>query len=226
LGEFKGRTRVEDAMARFEIGGKDHCWMRRTQKNSLKGATKVTVGAHSSAEPPPGSGPLPLEIEARFESAHRPVNVRPGRMEVMGRVWASVRTPAGVRKFNGVGKWHEQVGDRPRFAAAFTYLSVMGERIGLLAVRVPNGAFGYAWTGDQIVMVKAIEIDPIAKQRKFRVTLENGRVIAGEAVTRHLISVPVEGQRRPGATVLVESDIGAMIGHLNDWQPEQNNRTR
>lgn len=221
LGAFRGRTRVEDPKARFEVVGKDNGWMKRTQSDSLKGSSRVTVGAHPSAEPPPGSGPVPLVVEARFESGHRPVNARPGRVEVMGRVWATVRTPMGVRRFNGVGKWHEQVGDRPRFAPAFTYLSVMGERRGLLATKVPNGAYGYAWTGNQIVMVKAMEIDPIAKQRQFRVTLENGRVIAGEAVTQRIISVPIEGQRRPGATVLVDSDLGAMVGHLNDWQPER-----
>lgn len=221
LGEFKGRTRVEDESARFAVAGENNGWLARTRRGSLKGTSKFTVGAHPSAEPPPGSGTVPLLIEARFESSHRPVNARPGRTEVMGRVWATVRTPSGARKFNGVGKWHEQVGDRPRFAQAFTYLSVMGERSGLLATKLTNGAFGYVWTGEQIVMVKAMEIEPIARRRKFRVTLENGRVVAGEAVTQRIISVPIEGQRRPGATVLVTSDLGELVGHLNDWQPEK-----
>lgn len=219
LGAFRGRTRVEDPQAWFEVVGQDHGWMMRTRRDSLEGSSRCAVGAHPSAEPPPGRGPVPLVVDARFESGHRPVNVRPGRMEVMGRVWATVRTPIGVRKFNGVGKWHEQVGDRPRFGPAFTYLSVMGEQRGLLATKARNGAYGYAWTGDQIVKVRAMEIDPIATQRQFRVTLENGRVIVGEAVTQRIISMPIEGQRRPGATVLVNSDLGAMVGHLNDWQP-------
>ncbi|HEX4947087.1 MAG TPA: hypothetical protein VFZ34_10500 [Blastocatellia bacterium] len=221
LGTPTERTMVETPKVRFELTGKNHGWMTRTSKDSLQGAGKFTVGAHLSTMPSPGSGPFPLVVEARFESRHRPVNVRPGRIEVMGRTLATVRTPASSLKFQGVGKWHEQVGDRPRFAPAFTYMSVMNEHSGLLATKIQNGAFGYAWMDKEIVMVKAMEIDPISQKRSFRVTLEDGRVIAGEAVTHRVITLPIEGQHRPGATVTVKSDLGAMIGHLNDWQPEK-----
>ncbi len=229
LGDFKGRTRVEDQKVRFDVAGTDQARITRqitqtqtrTPNGLLKGSAKVAFGAHQTAEPPPGRGPHPLVIEARFESSHQPVNVRPGRWEVMGRVWATVRTPSGVHKFQGFGKWHEQVGERPRFASAFTYLGVMGERIGLLAVRLNAGAFGYARLGDQIVPVKTVEIEPIAARRRFRVGLENGRVIEGEAVTRRTISTPIEGRRRPSTTVIVNSDIGPMVGNLNDWEPDK-----
>lgn len=227
LGDFKGRTRVEDQKVRFDVAGTGQAQLTRQIMQAqmpnglLKGSAKVTFGAHQTADPPPGRGPQPLVIEARFESSHPPVKVRPGRSEVMGRIWATVRTPSGVHKFQGFGKWHEQVGDRPRFASAFTYLGVMGERIGLLAVWLKAGAFGYARLGDQIVPVKTVEFDPIAERRKFRVGLENGRVIEGEAVTRRTISTPIEGRRRPSTTVIVKSDIGSMVGNLNDWEPDK-----
>jgi len=139
----------------------------------------------------------------------------------MGRIWATVRTPSGVNKFQGFGKWHEQVGDRPRFASAFTYLGVMGDRIGLLAVWLKAGAFGYARLGNQTIPVKTVVIDPIGPRRRFRVELDNGRVIEGEAVTKRAISTPVEGSRRPSTTVMVKSDIGPMVGNLNDWDPDR-----
>ena len=229
LGEFKGRTRVEDQKVRFDVAGTDQAQLTRTRMPNgpngpnglLKGSAKVMFGAHQTADPPPGRGPHPLVIEARFESSHPPVNVRLGRLEVMGRIWATVRTPAGVHKFQGFGKWHEQVGERPRFASAFTYLGVMGERIGLLAVWLKAGAFGYARLGDQILAVKTVEFDPIAARRRFRVGLENGRMIEGEAVTRRTISTPIEGRRRPSTTVIVKSDIGPMVGNLNDWEPDK-----
>ena len=225
LGDFKGRTRVEDRIARFEVAGTDHALLTRemtpTTTSLLKGSARVSFGAHQAAEPPPGRGPHAVVIEASFESSHQPVKVRPGRSEVMGRISATVRTPSGVHKFRGFGKWHEQVGDRPRFASAFTYLGVMGDRIGLLAVWLKAGAFGYARLGDQIIAVKTVDIDPIATRRRFRVGLDNGRVIEGEAVTRRTISTPIEGRRRPSTTVIVKSDIGAMVGNLNDWDPDR-----
>ena len=225
LGDFKGRTRVEDRTARFEVAGTDQALLMRemTPKADglLKGSAKVSIGAHQTADPPPGRGSHPLVIEASFESSHQPVKVRPGRSEVMGRISATVRTPSGVHKFRGFGKWHEQVGDRPRFASAFTYLGVMGDRIGLLAVWLKAGAFGYARLGDQVIAVKTVEIDPIAARRRFRIGLDNGRVIEGEAVTQRTISTPIEGHRRPSTTVIVKSDIGPMVGNLNDWDPDR-----
>ncbi len=221
LGDFNGRTRVEEPTARFEIAGAAHALLTRTNENSLKAMARVSCNAHLSADPPEGGGDYPLIIEASFESGHRPVQVRPGRLEVMGQVKATVRTPLGVHRTEGPGKWHEQVGDRPRFAPAFTYLSVMGERKGLLATKRQDGAYGYAWLGDHVVTVKTVDIDPMAKRRRFRAVLENGHVIEGVAVTERTTSVPIEGQRRPGATVLVTSNIGPMVGHLNDWQPNE-----
>jgi uncharacterized membrane protein len=223
LGEFTGRTRVEERTVTFAITGADEARLTRelTAAGWLKGTVKVRCAAHATPDPPPGRGSQPLVIEARFESNHAPVNVRPGRTEVMGRVWATVRMPAGMHEFQGFGKWHEQVGERPRFAAAFTYLGVMGERNGLLAVAYQGGAFGYARLGEQIVAVRAAEFDAPSARRRWRVTLANGRVIAGEAVTLRTISTPIEGRRRPSTTVHVTSDIGALVGNLNDWEPEK-----
>ena len=225
LGDFKGRTQVEDETVRFDVVGTDQAVFSRrlslTPSGMMKGSAKVSIGAHQTADPPTGRGPHALVIEAKFESSHQTVKVRPGRSEVMGRIWATVRTPSGVNKFQGFGKWHEQVGDRPRFATAFTYLGVMGDRIGLLAVWLKAGAFGYARLGNQTIPVKSVVIDPIGPRRRFRVELDNGRVIEGEAVTKRAISTPVEGSRRPSTTVMVKSDIGPMVGNLNDWDPDR-----
>jgi hypothetical protein len=180
---------------------------------------RVSAGAHETAEPPTSVGPNRLSIEGQFDSSHRPVQVRPGRLEVMGYGSTVVRIDGRTRRIRGYGKWHEQVGDRPRFAPAFTYFNVIGERIGLLAGWRKAGAYGYAWFDNKTVAVKAARFDPIAERRKFHVELEDGNVIDGEAVTKRVIQVPIEGQRRPGATVLVVSSLGRMTGHLNDWNP-------
>ncbi|MBZ5608977.1 MAG: hypothetical protein LAP38_12010 [Acidobacteriia bacterium] len=220
LGSFKGRTPVETEKATFAVLGDGEAHMTRTRNAGLLGSARVTAGAHESAEPPPGAGPVRIRIDANFESGHHPVQARPGRMEVMGHAEAVIHVAGRVSRIRGHGKWHEQVGDRPRFAPAFTYLNVIGDRTGLLAVWRKAGAYGYAWIEDKIVAVKTAQFDPIAARRKFRVELENGTVIDGETVTHRVVSVPIEGRQRPGATVLVTSSIGPMTGHLNDWDPK------
>jgi hypothetical protein len=220
LGAFRDRTPVETEKVNFGVFGAAEARMARTSNASLRGSVRVTAGAHETAEPPPGAGPVHVAIEATFESSHRPVHVRPGRMEVMGHANATVHIAGRTRRVRGYGKWHEQVGDRPRFAPAFTYFNVIGNRAGLLAVWRKAGAYGYAWTGDKIVAVKVAQFDPAAARRKFRVELEDGRTIEGEAVTERVISEPIEGSRRPGATVRVTSSLGPMTGHLNDWNPK------
>ncbi len=220
LGSFQGRTPVEAEKVSFTVAGDGEARLLRTSNSALHASARVSAGAHESAEPPPGSGPIHIRIEADFESGHRPVQVRPGRMEVMGHASAAIHVAGRTTKLRGLGKWHEQVGDRPRFAPAFTYLNIIGDRIGLLAGSRRTGAYGYAWMGEQIAMVKSAAFDPIGPRRKFRVELEGGKVIEGEAITHRIVSVPIEGRQRPGATVLVSSSLGRMTGHLNDWDPK------
>ena len=77
--------------------------------------------------------------------------------------------------------------------------------------------FGFAWTGGETIKVKAVKFALPGERRAFTVELEGGRRIDGETRTIRTISTPVEGQRRPSATVAVTSTIGDMIGHINDW---------
>ena len=219
LGSFQGRTPVEKEEVTFNVLGNGQARMTRARNERLVGSAYVSVGTHATTEPPPGRGPVRVVLEAHFESSHRPVQVRAGRMEVMGHADVMIHVAGRTRRVRGYGKWHEQVGDRPSFAPAFTYFNVIGQGIGLLAGWRKAGAYGYAWYEGKTVPVKVAEFGPTGDRRKFHVELENGRVIDGEAVTKRVIAVPIEGQRRPGATVLVTSSLGAMTGHLNDWDP-------
>ena len=214
-----GPTRVEGADAAFEVSTASGAAARldRHRDGTLIGTARVTVSAHRSANPPPGPGSEALTIDARFESAHAPVQVLPARLEVMGRVSATVRTPSGVVTIAGPGKWHEQTGNRPRFAAAFTYLTAASRDHGLLAVQRQPAPFGFAWMGRETVKIKTVKIDPPADRRAFTVDLEDGRRVDGETRAIRTISTPIEGQRRPSVTIKVTSTIGDMIGHINDW---------
>jgi hypothetical protein len=215
-----GRTRVEEADARFEVSDAlgTSARLERHREGPLVGSARVAVSAHRSVDPPPGAGREAVLIDARFESAHAPVQVLPGRLEVMGRVSATVRTPSGLFTIAGPGKWHEQTGSRPRFATPFTYLTATSRDHGLLAVERQPASFGFAWIGAETIKVMAVKIAPPADRRSFTVDLEDGRRIDGETRTIRTISTPIEGQRRPSATIAVTSTIGDMIGHINDWR--------
>jgi hypothetical protein len=193
---------------------------RRVTGAALTATVRAVARAHATTEPPLGLGTLAVTVDARFQSWHRPVNVRPGRNEAMGSVDATIQTPAGVRRLEVPGNWHEQVGERARFGPRFTYLTAQGQGLGLLAVNRAEIVYGYAWLAGQIATVRTFTIDPVGRtERTVRVELDNGEVIAGKATVKRQNSVPIEGQRRPGSTVILTTNVGTMAGHLNDWQP-------
>jgi hypothetical protein len=157
-------------------------------------------------------------------------------MEVFGTVEGTITTPRGVHRLSGRGKYHEQTGERPRFAGAFTYFAIQGDggsllaRVGEAAPAPPttpaaprpgSGAtWGFALLDGETVAVKTFTIDPLGTpERAFSVELADGRTIEGETEIVRETSVPIEGERRPSATVAVSTNLGRMIGHLNDWQP-------
>ena len=73
-----------------------------------------------------GVGDVPVSIEAQFVAEHVPINVRKGRIEVMGRVQGNITIDGKTVALDLPGKWHEQTGARASFAPSFTYLFVQG----------------------------------------------------------------------------------------------------
>ncbi len=211
---------VSQPDARFSVEGATLRGFERDTEN-MRGHLSVRARARGGPHPVPGRGGVPVSVRADFTASHAPVMVRPGRIEVMGSVAASISIDGNVRTLTMPGKWHEQTGVRLAFAPAFTYLFVQGPGRGIMTTRHARGAWGYVFRNDSVVKVVAAEIDPYgSRERIIEVVLEDGERIRGTARVVREVSVPIEGQRRPGATVRVESDIGRMVGVLNDWQPE------
>jgi hypothetical protein len=221
LDGLRGRAPVESPHVAVAVAGPVTARFERTGTGAaLTTTVRAEARAHATTEPPLGPGPFPLTVETRFEAWHPPVNVRTGRSEVMGSVHATIQTPAGVRTLEVPGNWHEQVGERARFGPRFTYLTAQGPNLGLLAVQRADTVYGYAWLAGRVAAVRTFTIDPIGRpERNMRVELETGQVIAGKATVKRRNSVPIEGQRRPGSTIVLSTNIGTMAGHLNDWQP-------
>jgi hypothetical protein len=163
---------------------------------------------------------VPITIEVVFLARHVPVYVRPGRMEAAGSVEAVIETPDGSFTIDSRGKWHEQIGDRPRFGPAFTYMSIAGDACYLLAGKNTRARYGFWEQAGETVSVTGFEIDPPAERRAFRVTLADGRTIEGEATVKRAHSIPIEGKRRPGTFVVARTSAGELTGLINDWQPD------
>jgi hypothetical protein len=227
LAGVSGPTPVELAQARFAVGGTGRASIECRDRHTaaMVCTARAEAMTHEDLHPPLGAGTLPLKIEAVFHARHAgdrtPAGpARPGRMEVFGTVEATITTPRGVHHLTSRGKYHEQTGERPRFGGAFTYFAVQGEGGSLLARTGSGSTWGFALLDGETVAVKTFTIDALASPRRaFRVELADGRSIEGRTEIVRETSVPIEGERRPSATVLVSTNLGAMTGHLNDWQP-------
>ena len=120
----------------------------------------------------------------------------------------------------GRGHWHEQHGPRPRFAGAFTYVTLRGAHLSLVAAKTQARDSGFVVRGGRNGTVARVTIDPPAPERRLRLELESGEVIDATARVTHAFSVAVEGQRRPGTVVVVDTPYGPLTGLINDWQPQ------
>ena len=90
-----------------------------------------------------------------------------------------------------------------------------------MTTRHASGAWGYVFRDGEVTTVEAMDIAPYGlRERRFTLRLMDGRSVSGTATVVREVSVPIEGKRRPGATVMVESELGLMVGVLNDWNPE------
>lgn len=217
----QGLTDVTAERVWFEIGGAAEARLERTtlENGLFRGVARASFLAHNADDPAVGPGSIPVRIEVVFVARHVPQYVRPGRMETAGSVEAVIATPAGSFELKTRGKWHEQIGDRPRFGPAFTYMSIAGEDCFLLAVKNARAVYGFWERGGATIPVREFQIDSPAARRSFRVVLDDGRVIEGEAVVKRAHSAPIEGQRRPGTFVVARTTVGELSGEINDWQP-------
>ena len=218
---FSGQTDIGSANVEFMQPGSELAWFvrRGSSEEPFRGSAVLRACAHSDWEPPLGAGPTRVGFQAEFVAKHLPVSTRTGRTEVFGTVSATLDLPNSQIAFDGLGKWHEQVGERPNFGGAFTYMSVQMPSVSILARAGAGGSWGVLVSDGNLVGVKHFRIDPPAETRRFELAFADGRETAGTTSIRWLESVPIEGLRRPGAFVDVECGLGHLMGQLNDWNP-------
>jgi hypothetical protein len=191
---------------------------------AMLGHVTATTKMRETYHPPVGAGTETVSAEIVFSASHGGANVRPGRFEVFGAAEAEIVTPQGTFRISGPAKWHEQTGPRAQFAPAFTYFWGSSGRVGLLARGGGSGdPWGYLVEGATVTPVERFTIESVGPgSRRFSVALADGRLIEGSASELRATSVPIEDRRRPSSTVRIDSNLGDMIGHLNDWDPARN----
>lgn len=216
-------TPVSSDTATFEVAQSQGIRVASFRRHSaaMIGYVTATTRMLETYHPPVGAGTRKISAEIVFSASHGGVKVRPGRFEVFGTAEAQVTTPEGTFRISGPAKWHEQTGPRSQFAPAFTYFWGSSGRVGLLARGGSSGeSWGYLVEGATVTPVERFTIEPSGPgSRRFSVGLADGRLIEGSAAELRESSVPIEDRRRPSSTVRIDSDLGAMIGHLNDWDP-------
>ncbi len=171
--------------------------------------------------PEVGLGTIPVILDLVFESAGRGFQSKTGRWELTGTIRGRVVVKGQETILDGLGKWHEQTGVRRRFAPAFTYFNVQNKASSILVIAFADRVAGYALVQNNLVAIESFQIeDQLFDERGFTLRLRDGSEIKGIASIVQRWSVPIEGIRRPGTSVIVDSNLGEFRGSLNDWQPE------
>ena len=119
------------------------------------------------------------------------------------------------RRYSGIDD-QLALGDRPSFAPVFVYLSIRGREVDWLGSTRVKRAWGYLYRDKQVIAVTGFDIEPPAPIRAFRIGLENGEAFQGNATVICEPSALIENRCHPGTTVIVTSELGEMVGHLND----------
>ncbi len=194
----------------------------KRSSGEMQGRVTGTVKANQTRDPVNEPGKTPIEFDVSFSARSDGFRSQSNRWEMTGRLSGTIKVSGKTLTFDhSEGKWHEQTGPRSNFAPAFTYLNVQNESLTLLAIGLKDRAVGYVELGGKVIDVATFTIEPVGMQnREFLVTLSDGQKIAGTARKVQDWSVEIEGQMRPGSSIIVASSFGDLFGSLNDWQPE------
>lgn len=143
----------------------------------------------------------------------------PGRTEEHGSVSVRATWPRGGLALDALGQWHEQHQDTPRFTVPFTYLTVRGVDLSIVAIIGPKASGGIVRRDDVGARATAVRVGPRSATRELVVDLDDGSVLHGSLTTTYDYAVPINGTPRPGTIVTGTLDGHLVSGCVNDWVP-------
>lgn len=191
------------------------------------GACVVDVRGHGVPDIPRGPGADRIRLEATFEiRGQRAGSNLPGRTESIAEVDARLSVAGQTFSLSGLGQFHEQLQDAPRFDTPFTYLSLRGQHLSMIGLRGPRAGGAVLITDSKTEARQGLDVEPIdlenvMKTRKFRVgSLGNlAPSVSGTAEPTLFYSIPIGTGRRPSLIVRGEIEGHSVSGFINDWVP-------
>ncbi len=220
--DYHNATPVTEDDATFDASHRDQrvSFASRNRNGLLQGSIEANLLVTPTRHPQVGPGTVPALIQLQFSAASPGFRSPTKRWELTGRTAGVVTIGDQSWQIHHDGKWHEQTGSRPKFAPAFTDFNIQNSESSIVVIGRQQATGGYADIAGEVSKVVEFSIEAQGPaDRGFSITLENGRSITGVARVVQRWSVPIEGKRRPGSSVLVESNIGSFRGSLNDWEP-------
>ena len=193
-------------------------FVRTGEKERPRGATITgSCLARKSSTSMFGSGEHRVDLSIEFSPERSYSGLNAGRTEVFGRARAVVTIDGRRTEIEGPAQFHEQGQTNPRFTAPFCYMTFWGDGAASTMLITARRRDGYLLEGNGSSEVTDVIIDPPAMQRKLKVTLADGRGLAGEAVVVQAYTIPIVGTTWRGHMVNVELGGRSYRGHINDF---------
>lgn len=227
------RTPDNGSSARYEVNlPKTHGsvgWIVRAGHASRidGGSCEIRVNGHHGPDVPRGPGSTEMALSASFSPLFEAAGSNlPGRTESIVRVEADIEIGGKTSSVSGLGQFHEQLQDAPRFDTPFTYVSLRNDNAALVALRGPRAGGGVLHSptsASQFVGFEMDSLDPatLVSPRRFSGGTSEGDLlmVTGEITPVVTYSVPILGGRRPSAIVTGSLNSTRVTGFVNDWIP-------
>lgn len=215
----EGSTTVESEDTTYSLAGEPSVLFQRKGQRDRPSIARLScrVMAHREPHAPYGKGPVPLRIEAELQPRHNPWRPNKYRSEWVGNIKGKIEIAGSVIGIHGLGQWHEQHQKAPRWQTPFTYMTLRGRDLALIATAIEGNDAGHVLRGSDIFKISSISVDPPGRKRDFTFDLEDGSQIRGKLETTFEYSVPIYDKRRPGTLVKAEVNGEKLSGCVNDW---------
>ena len=209
---------LTDDVVRYEASAPVRgSWKRNGPRDAPDSAElAISVPAHPVTSGPAGPGTVALNVEARFSPRHGGGGTLPGRSEVLGDAVVEVSAGDTVLNFGGVAQWHEQEQSAPRFRVPFTYASLQGDGIALIALIGPKASGGFLRGDLGDLRLTEASIGP----EDLMLRTEQGTALRGTSEVVHAYSLPIYGRTWRGTFVRATLEGRSIVGFVNRWDPE------
>lgn len=163
-----------------------------------------------------GVGSIPMTVTLQWTaSGLKGSNLR-GRHEQFVKVVAHVTIHGKDIEIVGWGHQHTQLQEQPRFAERFTYLSLRGDDINIIALLTGQLQRGFGSCRGVAMKADTVMLDEVAARRRIRIQ-SPAATLAGVLNRTYHYWIPMGGSWRDGSVVTGDLNGLAVSGVVNDF---------